>query len=97
MKNSAVRFVVITILMLGSGCTLLRFVSVPHENLAVETREPIQITLEHVQEPTSIPAPVEQIEVPVITTKEINREGEAPRYIIQIRYPQIDQVGPQSI
>jgi hypothetical protein len=95
MKNSAVRFVVITILMLGSGCTLLRFVSVPHENLAVETREPIQITLEHVQEPTSIPAPVEQIEVPVITTKEINREGEAPRYIIQIRYPQIDQVGPQ--
>jgi hypothetical protein len=93
MKKRTAIFLIITVLLVSSGCAFLRFLPVPYENLEVETRAPIDITLEPVQEQINTPAPTELLSMPLIITEEISREGEAPRYIIQVRYPQIDTRG----
>jgi hypothetical protein len=91
-KKTAILFT-IAVLLVTSGCAFLRFLPVPHENLEVETREPIDITVEPIQEQISTPTPSSLLGVPVIITGEISREGENPRHIIQVRYPQIETPG----
>jgi hypothetical protein len=96
MKKKTATLLIIMVLLSTSGCTWLRFLPVPHENLEVETREPIDITIEPVQEMISTPTPSDLLAVPVIITGEIRREGENPRHIIQVRYPQIETAGTST-
>jgi hypothetical protein len=97
MKKKTVILLIIAVLLVTSGCAFLRFLPVPHENLEVETRAPIDITIEPIQEQISTPTPVDLLAVPVIITKEISLDGENPRHIIQVRYPQIESPGSSTI
>jgi hypothetical protein len=89
-KKRMVLVPIVILMMMSSGCALFRFLPVPYEDLSVETREPINITLEPIQENIVTPTAVDLLVVPVIITEEISREGTAPRHIIQVRYPQIE-------
>lgn len=84
MKKSGVIFL-LAVLLVGSGCAFLSFLPVPYENLTVETRSPIDITLEPIQEQMNTPSPTGILAVPTIVTEEISREVENPKSIIQVR------------
>jgi hypothetical protein len=97
MRKNIVLLITIAVLIVGSGCVFFRFLPVPYENLSVETREPLNITLEPIQEQFVTPTPpASPIQVPTLTTREISREGESPRYIVQVRYPQIETANRQA-
>jgi hypothetical protein len=89
MKKSVVIFL-LAVILVGSGCAFFSFLPVPYENLTVETRSPIDITLEPIQDQMNTPTPDGILAVPIIVTKEISRESETPKSIIQVRYPQIE-------
>jgi hypothetical protein len=89
MRKRVSVLLILAVWMVASGCALARFLPVPHENIAVETRQPVDITLEVIQEQISTPTP-DPLNIPILSTREISRESESPRYIIQVRYPQIE-------
>lgn len=96
MKTTLILFVAAALALLLSGCALFRLLPVPYENIAVETREPLPYTPEPVHPQISTSTPLDPMDVPVLTTREISREGDSPRYIIQVRYPQIESYHRQD-